>query len=113
MRRVLILSILMFAAGNAAAEIYSYTNSDGDYVVTQQKPDDPNISYAVLTDEGDFVRMVEGRNKQIPISHWRPFFLPKEPHPFDGPEVDIEVRESQPVISIDEVAGAEETDEGS
>jgi len=86
------------------ADIYSYTNEDGDYIVSQTRPESPDISYAVLTDEGEFIRMVEGRGKQVPITHWRPFFLPKEPHPFDGPNVETE--EQEPMISIDEVERA-------
>ena len=95
---------LLAGAANGYAEVYSYTNAEGDYVVSQSKPKDRTISYAVLTDEGEFIRMVEGRGKQVPITHWRPFFLPKEPHPFDGPNVESEQQE--PVISIDEVERA-------
>ena len=62
----LLIPILLMWAGSATAEIYSYTNSDGDYVVTQNRPDDPNISYAVLTDEGDFIRMVRGSQQTDP-----------------------------------------------
>ena len=94
------LSLAMLSP-QALADIYTYTNEDGDYVVSKTRPKDPNISYAVLTDDGEFIRMVEGRNKRLPISHWRPFFLPKEPHPFDGPTRVDTVRE--PRIEIDEV----------
>ncbi len=100
MRSLLAICLTLIAL-TGHAEIYSYTNQDGDYVVSQTRPEDPEISYAVLTDDGEFVRMVEGRGKQVPITHWRPFFLPKEPHPFDGP--DVEVEDQDPVISIDEV----------
>ena len=84
------------------AEVYAYTNLDGDYVVSQTKPADANLSYAILTDDGEFVRMVEGKNKRMPISHWRPFFLPKEPHPLDGPA--YEPREREPSVDIEEVS---------
>lgn len=100
---IALVSLLPLAL-SAEAEIYSYTNAEGDYVVSQKRPDNPEISYAVLTDDGEFIRMVEGRGKQVPITHWRPFFLPKEPHPFDGPEV--QPQEQDPVISIDEVEQA-------
>ena len=103
MRSVGLFVALMVLSGSAAAEIYSYTNEDGDYVVSQTRPENPELSYAVLTDDGEFIRMVEGRGKQVPITHWRPFFLPKEPHPFDGP--DPQMQEQEPVISIDEVEG--------
>ena len=101
MYRATMTAVLMCLSALANAEIYSYTNSDGDYIVSQKKPKDREISYAVLTDDGEFIRMVEGR-KQVPITHWRPFFLPKEPHPYDGPQ-DIELREREPDVRIDEI----------
>lgn len=101
MRVVLLILGLLFHAPSTNAEIYAYTNEDGDYIVSQQKPEDRNLSYAILTDDGDFVRMVEGHRDNVPITHWRPFFLPKEPDPFDGPI--IEPSERQPSVEIDEV----------
>ncbi len=101
MRVVLLVLGLLFLAPSTNAEIYAYTNKDGDYIVSQQKPKDRDISYAILTDEGDFVRMIEGRRENVPITHWRPFFLPKEPDPFDGPT--IEPSERRPSVEIDEV----------
>jgi hypothetical protein len=108
-RRVLAGSLtlcLLAGAVNGYAEVYSYTNADGDYVVSQSKPKDHTISYAVLSDEGEFIRMVEGRGKQVPITHWRPFFLPKEPDPMDGPQLPIEDKE--PVVNIDEIEPADD-----
>ena len=99
--RLLATTLLFLLTSDAFAEIYAYTNADGDYVVTQTKPEDRNLSYAILTDDGEFVRMVEGKQKRVPISHWRPFFLPKEPHPMDGPE--FEIREREPSVDIEEV----------
>ena len=96
-----VLIWIIFVSQQAFAEIYAYTNSDGDYIVSQTKPTDRNLSYAVLTDDGEFVRMVEGKNKRVPISHWRPFFMPKEPHPLDGREIEFEERE--PNVEIEEV----------
>ncbi|MEQ9450145.1 MAG: hypothetical protein RJQ07_01055 [Pseudomonadales bacterium] len=102
--RYLLTTVLFSAAllsTNAEAEVYAYTNADGDYIVSQKKPANPDTSYAVLTDEGEFIRMVEGRKKQIPITHWRPFFLPKEPHPLDGVAPDFD--DAEPDIGIEEV----------
>lgn len=107
MRNMLIVIGLLFLTQSAVAEVYAYTNTDGDYVVSQSRPKDRDISYAILTDEGEFIRMVEGRGKQIPITHWRPFFLPKEPHPMDG--VEPEFREQEPIINIDEVESGEDS----
>ena len=101
-----LLLCLLAGTSNGYAEIYSYTNADGDYVVSQSKPKDRTISYAVLSDEGEFIRMVEGRGKEVPITHWRPFFLPKEPHPMDGP--DLRRDEQEPVVNIDEIEPADE-----
>lgn len=100
--KILFLCLLLIAPPVAFAEIYAYTNAEGDYIVSQTRPTDRNLSYAVLTDDGEFVRMVEGKNKRLPISHWRPFFLPKEPHPLDGPEV--EIRDREPTVEIEEVS---------
>lgn len=100
MYRSIATALLFILSPLCGAEIYSYTNADGDYIVSQNKPKDPDISYAVLSDEGDFIRMVEGRKERLPITHWRPFFLPKEPHPFDAQP---EARERTPGVRIDEL----------
>ena len=105
-RRFAAFTLLTSCMCSAYAEIYSYTNEDGDYIVSQTRPEDRKISYAVLSDDGEFIRMVEGRDKQVPITHWRPFYLPKEPHPMDGPDVRFE--EPEPVINIDEVETVED-----
>ena len=88
MRRLLL--ILMFAgvwAGSAHAEVYAYENEQGQYVVAPQKPSNPMTEYSVLTDDGKFVRLVSpaqaARQNRIPIDHWRPWFIPKEPHPLE------------------------------
>jgi|GEM_PF-5493853 len=101
MRVLLLVLGVLFLAPSTHAEIYAYTNKDGDYIVSQQKPKDRDLSYAILTDDGDFVRMIEGRRENVPITHWRPFFLPKEPDPFDGPT--IVPSEQQPSVEIEEV----------
>lgn len=101
MRVLLLVFGLLFLAPSTKADVYAYTNKDGDYIMSQKKPKDRNISYAILTDDGDFVRMIEGRRENVPITHWRPFFLPKEPDPFDGPT--IEQRDRQPNVEIDEI----------
>ncbi|XOV85050.1 MAG: hypothetical protein ACFHXK_07970 [bacterium] len=101
MRWLWLAAGLLFVAPVTHADIYAYTNKDGDYIVSQNKPKDRNLSYAVLTDEGEFIRMVEGHRENVPITHWRPFFLPKEPHPFDGPE--MQPRERQPSVEVEEV----------
>ena len=93
----LLLLVLSFSAN---ADIYSYNTADGDYIVSQNKPTDPDITYAVLSEDGEFIRMVSGRNQQIPVGHWRPFWMPKEPHPLDG-DPDL-IREREPVIIIEE-----------
>ena len=41
-----LLLCLLAGTSNGYAEIYSYTNADGDYVVSQSKPKDRTISYA-------------------------------------------------------------------
>ncbi len=104
MLRIFLLRIsicfLVFLTGSVQATLYSYTTSDGDYIVSKNKPNDRDIEYAVLTDEGEFVRLVKGQ-QPIPIGHWRPWFIPKEPHPLDGrPE---EIVEPTPVVSVEEI----------
>ena len=95
------LAIFLLAlAPNAVAVLYSYTNADGEYVVSQQRPDDKNTEYAVLSDDGEFIRMVPGRNQRMPVTHWRPWFIPKEPHPWDADPLDNLERE--PVVTVEE-----------
>ena len=82
------------------ADIYSYQNKVGEYVVSKDRPKDIE-EYAVLTDEGEFIRLVSTRRNNVPITHWRPWFIPKEPHPYDyqPPESG---EEQTPVITIEE-----------
>jgi hypothetical protein len=98
---IFVISVLSGLGAVAAhATLYSYTNADGEYVVSQSPPADKNTQYAVLTDDGEFVRMVPGRNQEVPITHWRPWFIPKEPHPFDS--VPGAERDRAPVVTVDE-----------
>jgi len=93
--------VLLTVSAPAHAVIYSYNNADGDYIVSQNKPTDRDISYAVLSDDGEYIRSVSGRKQQLPVGHWRPFWLPKEPHELDG-RPDME-HEREPVVTIDEL----------
>ena len=96
--------VLAAIAPSAAAELYAYANKKGDYVITKNLPKDVN-EYAVLTDQGEFVKLVQENDIRAPISHWRPWFLPKEPHPLDGPQIDLPGQE--PVVEIEEIEGRE------
>jgi hypothetical protein len=58
-------------AASARAELYSYENANGDYVISKERPDGVS-EYAVLTDDGEFIELVNAPNLQVPISHWRP-----------------------------------------
>ena len=91
---------LLLSSMPALGELYSYTNADGDYVVTRTKPTGVT-EYAVISDDGEFVRLVHQSEGRIPISHWRPWFIPKEPHPFDY-QPDLEADEPTPVVTIEE-----------
>ena len=74
-------------SGAAHADVYAYVNDDGDYVVSKERPTE-STEYAILTDEGEFVRLVKPRDLDVPITHWRPWFLPAEPDPFgNDPEL--------------------------
>lgn len=91
---------LILAACPTSASLYSFVNDEGQYVVSRTPPKDPSTEYAVLTDDGEFVRLVHSPTKRIPITHWRPWFIPKEPDPFDAdPDV---VHEPKPVVTVEE-----------
>ena len=95
-----ITAVLFVFAAPAKAVVYSFTNTDGQYVVSQKPPKNKNIQYAVLSDEGKFIRSVPSRQQQIPITHWRPWYLPKEPHEFDAdPNL---IRERVPTVTVEE-----------
>lgn len=94
---------LVVLAAPAHAVLYSYTNADGEYVVSQKRPKDKNTQYAVLSDDGEFIRLVPGENERLPVTHWRPWFIPKEPHPWDPDPVEIQERE--PVVTVEEAEG--------
>lgn len=97
--RWILLSLLPLALP-VQAEIYAYNNADGDYVVSQSKPEDRNIGYTVLSDDGEFIRMVPGKSERLPISHWRPFWMPEEPNPLS---VDPNrLPDPEPVITVEE-----------
>lgn len=90
------------------AEVYAYVNEDGDYVVTRDNPGKSVGEYAVLTDDGEFLRLVRPRDLDVPITHWRPWFLPREPDPFDAdPDV---YREREGTVGIEEVEEEKETE---
>ena len=87
------------------AEVYAYVNEAGDYVVSQ-KPPGKGVEYAILTDDGEFVRLVQPRDLDVPVTHWRPWFIPKEPDPYDfDPEV-LEDREG--TVEIEEIESEDE-----
>ena len=90
------------------ADLYSYTNAEGEYVISQKPPKNNDIQYAVLTDEGEFIRMVEGRNQQVPITHWRPWFIPREDEPWEGNPYPEMPREREGVVTVDEEGAAEQ-----
>lgn len=99
-------ALSMVAATRAHAEIYAYVNEDGDYVVTRDNPGKSVGEYAVLTDDGEFLRLVNPRDLDVPITHWRPWFLPREPDPFDAdPDV---YQEREGTVDIEEVAPGED-----
>lgn len=85
---------------SVSADVYSYVTENGDYVVSPKKPK-RGTEYAVLDDEGNFIRLVSARDTRVPITHWRPWYLPKEPHPFDAQPTDPAERETN--VEIEEV----------
>ena len=94
-------AVLLLPAA-AGADVYAYVNDDGDYVVSRDNPGDSVAEYAVLTDDGEFLRLVRPRDLDVPVTHWRPWFLPRQPDPFDAdpeslPERDgtVEIEELQ------------------
>lgn len=93
--------LLACLAHTAQADVYAYVDENGDYVVTQKRPGRDVAEYAVLTDEGEFVRLVQSRDPNVPITHWRPWFIPKEPDPYDA-DPDI-YREREGTVEVDEV----------
>ncbi|MEQ8857540.1 MAG: hypothetical protein RIC56_02725 [Pseudomonadales bacterium] len=96
----------LWATGTAHAEVYAYVNDDGDYVVTRELPHARVGEYAVLTDDGEFLRLVNPHELDVPITHWRPWFLPKQPDPYDGNPDLYEEREG--VVEIEELDEADE-----
>jgi hypothetical protein len=101
MRHSILIALLVCAAPGAHATVYAYVDGNGDYVVTQKRPGKDISEYAVLTDDGEFVRLVRAREPNVPITHWRPWFIPRETDPFD---IDPGERgEREGTVEIDEV----------
>jgi hypothetical protein len=91
---------VLLLAPTAGATLYAYVNEDGDYVISQKRPG-KGVEYAILTDDGEFVRLVQPRDLNVPITHWRPWFIPQEIDPF---ELDLEpVEEREGRVGIEEV----------
>jgi hypothetical protein len=94
----LLLTTLGLAAP-AAADVYSYMNEAGDYVITKERPKTAG-EYAVLTDDGEFIELIRPPVLNVPITHWRPWYLPAEPNPLDPIEPD---QPPEPTVTIEEV----------
>ena len=97
------LFLALALATPVGAELYSYENAEGDYVISQERPE--SGEYAVLTEDGEFIELVSTPSLQVPITHWRPWYLPQQPNPFDpvqpaGP--------AEPTVTIEEVGEARE-----
>lgn len=88
------------AGAPVQADVYAYVNDAGDYTISRERPGDEVAEYAILSDEGEFLRLVRPSNLDAPVSHWRPWFIPKDPDPFDGPSPDFEDREG--TVEIEE-----------
>ncbi len=83
-RVILFCTAALLLPAAAGADVYAYVNDDGDYVVSRDNPGDSVAEYAVLTDDGEFLRLVRPRDLDVPVTHWRPWFLPRQPDPFDA-----------------------------
>lgn len=90
----------VLTAPPAAAHLYAYVNEDGDYVISQKRPG-KGVEYAILTDDGEFVRLVQPRDPNVPITHWRPWFIPEVADPLDLDLQEFEEREGR--VGIEEV----------
>ena len=86
-------------AAPAIADVYSYMNDEGDYVISKERPKGSG-EYAVLSDQGEFIELVRRPQSNLPVTHWRPWFMPQEPNPLDplAPEGPAE-----PNVIIEEV----------
>lgn len=100
-RSPVLVFAMLAATGSADAEVYAYVNDNGDYVVTRENPGARVREYAVLTDDGEFLRLVNPRELDVPITHWRPWFLPKQPDPYDADPDLYEEREG--VVEVEEL----------
>lgn len=99
--RTLLAAALLVAAPLGQAEVYAYVNDHGDYVVTPKVPGKDVAEYAVLTDDGEFLRLIRPGNTEVPVTHWRPWFLPRQPDPFDADEGIYDEREG--TVGVEEL----------
>ena len=96
---------LLILATSVSAELFSFTNEQGQYLVSKTKPRNPGVEYAVLRNDGEFVHLVRGTAADG-SDHWRPWYVPKEPRHLYAPPLEIGLR--IPVVSVIEVAAADE-----
>jgi hypothetical protein len=99
-RLFLILPLGILPLGSSPmADVYSYMNDDGDYVISKERPEGSG-EYAVLSDEGEFIELIRRPELNVPITHWRPWYLPAEPNPLDPPTPE---GPAEPNVIIEEV----------
>ncbi len=95
-----LLALASIIPAPAAARLYSYVNEEGDYVVSKKKPKNVD-EYAILTDEGEFIRLVKRKRDDVPVTHWRPWYMPNEPDPINPVDPNLDPR--TPEVLIEEV----------
>ncbi len=95
-------ALLTLAPWGAQAELYSFVNENGDYVISRDRPS--SGAYVVLSDDGEFIERVQSPVLDVPVSHWRPWYLPSEANPFMSPEPEAP---PEPSVVIEEVEDAE------
>ncbi|MEZ5557819.1 MAG: hypothetical protein R3E86_04650 [Pseudomonadales bacterium] len=106
---VLVILLASLTPQTLSARVYAYVNEDGDYVISQKRPKIP-VEYAILTDDGEFIRLVPAPQPPVPVTHWKPWFMPRQPDPLDAkPQI---WDDAEPQVEIEEVAPeAQEPDE--
>ena len=68
---------------------------------------DMERSYSAPTQVTSDGKVVPLDTKSIPVSHWRPWFVPRTPHPFDGAPAGRDGNERKAKVVIKAVASSD------
>ena len=94
-------TVALLASASALADSRMQSNFE------QWATSDMERSYSTPTRVNADGKAVPIDTKTIPVTHWRPWFVPRAPHPFDGTPAGRESGERKAKVVIKAVAASD------